>query len=94
MRRAGEDHLRYHELIGRAAQLLFAAQARPSGRLGAGRQVVADPTDAGTLAGLNAYGHDWLRGKAVEVGWAEPVLRLPDGGAGGARGDRLIGGNR
>ena len=69
VRRAGEDHLRYHELIGRAAQFLAAAQAASERALTRWTQVVADPTDAGTLAGLNAYGHDWLRGKAVEVGW-------------------------
>ena len=69
VRRAGGDHLRYHELIGRAAQLLFAAQAASERALRRWTRVVADPTDAGTLAALNAYGLDWLRGKAVEVGW-------------------------
>ena len=30
---------------------------------------MADSTDLGALAGLNAYGHDWLRGKRIEVYW-------------------------
>ncbi|MFH1009459.1 MAG: hypothetical protein V1800_18435 [Candidatus Latescibacterota bacterium] len=30
---------------------------------------VGDPTDLGSLAGLNAYGHEWLRGKCTEIYW-------------------------
>jgi len=57
----------YHPLIGRASDLLFAAVAVSEEALRTWAAQVADPTDLGSLAGLNAYGHDWLRGKCTEI---------------------------
>ena len=41
---------------------------------------VADPTDLGSLAGLNAYGHDWLRGKHTEIYWESQRYGFTDMG--------------
>ncbi len=59
----------YHPLITRASDLLFEAEEASEQALRTWIEQVADPTDLGTLAGLNAYGHDWLRGKCTEVYW-------------------------
>jgi len=68
IRRSG-DLLGFHPAIGKAAELLFETERLSAQAISTWAQQVADPTDAGSLAGLNAYGHDWLRGKAVEVYW-------------------------
>ena len=63
------DPVAYHPLITRASGLLFQAESASAQALRTWASQAADPTDLGTLAGLNAYGHDWLRGKCVEVYW-------------------------
>jgi hypothetical protein len=63
------DALAFHPLITRAATLLGMAEQASEQALNTWAAQSADPTDTGTLAGLNAYGHDWLRGKRVEVYW-------------------------
>lgn len=63
------NHMHYHSIIGRASDLLFEATEMSAGALTTWSELTADPTDLGTLAGLNAYGHDWLTGKSTEVYW-------------------------
>ena len=63
------DLLEYHPVIGQASDLLFEAVAQSERAIRTWASQVADATDAGSLAGLNAYGHDWLRGLAVKVYW-------------------------
>ena len=65
----GGDMLGFHPVMGRASDLLFDAVRQSEEALQTWAKQAADPSDAGSLAGLNAYGHDWLRGKAVEVYW-------------------------
>ncbi len=59
----------YNPLIRRASDLLFEALDASEIALKTWMKLVADPTDLSTLAGLNAYGHDWLSGKSKEVYW-------------------------
>ena len=68
-KRKTEDDFVYNPLIRKASDLLFEALAASETALKTWVKLVADPTDLGTLAGLNAYGHDWLRGKCTEVYW-------------------------
>ena len=68
-KRKTEDDFVYNPLIRKASDLLFEALAASETALKTWAKLVADPTDLGTLAGLNAYGHDWLRGKCTEVYW-------------------------
>lgn len=68
-KRKTENDMVYNPLIRRASDLLFEALAASKSALGTWTKLVADPTDLGSLAGLNAYGHDWLRGKCTEVYW-------------------------
>lgn len=68
-KRKTEDDFVYNSLICRASDLLYQALAASEIALKTWAALVADPTDLGSLAGLNAYGHDWLRGKCTEVYW-------------------------
>ena len=68
-KRKTADDFVYNPLIRRASDLLFEALAASETALKTWAKLVADPTDLGSLAGLNAYGHDWLRGKCTEVYW-------------------------
>ncbi|MFH1009274.1 MAG: hypothetical protein V1800_17505 [Candidatus Latescibacterota bacterium] len=68
-RRKTVDDFVYHPLICRASDLLYEALAASEIALKTWASLVADPTDLGSLAGLNAYGHDWLRGKCTEIYW-------------------------
>ena len=68
-KRKTENDFVYNPLIRKASDLLFEALAASETALKTWVKLVADPTDLGTLAGLNAYGHDWLRGKCTEVYW-------------------------
>ena len=74
------DHVAFHPLIGSASDLLFQAQAASEEALRIWAAQVADPTDLGSLAGLNAYGHDWLRGKCVDVYWESQCYGFKDMG--------------
>lgn len=65
----GGDMLGFHPVMGEASDLLFQAVRESEEALQTWAKQAADPSDLGSLAGLNAYGHDWLRGKAVEVYW-------------------------
>lgn len=67
-RKTGDDFV-YNPLIRRASDSLFEALAASETALMTWTRLMADPTDLGTLVGLNAYGHDWLRGKCTEVYW-------------------------
>ena len=67
--RADGDMLGYHPAIRAASDLLFEARQMSEQAIRTWTRLVVDPTDLGTLAGLNAYGHDWLSGKCVEVYW-------------------------
>ena len=69
LKREKPNHLEYHKLINYTADLLSEAEISSERALQTWIKVIADPTDLGTLAGLNAYGHDWLRGKSSEVYW-------------------------
>jgi len=77
-KREAKDHVAYHPLITRSSDLLFAAEEASERALRMWAKQVADPTDLGSLAGLNAYGHDWLRGKSVEVYWESQCYGLVD----------------
>ena len=68
-KRKTADDFVYNPLICRASDLLYQALAASETALKTWAGLVADPTDLGSLAGLNAYGHDWLRGKCTEVYW-------------------------
>jgi hypothetical protein len=68
-KRSTADDFVYNPLIRRASDLLFEALSASERALKTWATLVADPTDLGSLAGLNAYGHDWLRGKCTEVYW-------------------------
>jgi len=59
----------YNKNITTAAYILKIAVKLSEQALKIWADLVVDPTDLGTLAGLNSYGHDWLKGKAVEVYW-------------------------
>ena len=74
------DHVAYHPLIGGASDLLFRAESASEEALRTWAAQVADPTDLGSLAGLNAYGHDWLRGKCTEVYWESQRYGFTDMG--------------
>jgi len=63
------DMLGFHPKMGEASNLLFETEKLSQLALETWAKQVADPSDLGSLAGLNAYGHDWLRGKATEVYW-------------------------
>lgn len=63
------DPVAYHPLMVRSSDLLSAALEASERALRTWADQVADPTGLGTLAGLNAYGHDRLRGKCTEVYW-------------------------
>lgn len=67
--RQARDPVAYHPLVSRASALLHAALEASERALRTWADQVADPSSLGTLAGLNAYGHDWLRGKCTEVYW-------------------------
>ena len=68
-KRKTENDMVYNPLIRRASDLLFEALDASEIALKTWMKLVADPTDLSTLAGLNAYGHDWLSGKSKEVYW-------------------------
>ena len=74
------DHVAYHPLICAASDLLFRAETASEETLRAWAAQVADPTDLGSLAGLNAYGHDWLRGKCTEIYWESQRYGFTDMG--------------
>lgn len=77
-KREARDHVAYHPLITRSSDLLSAAEEASERALRMWVEQVADATDLGSLAGLNAYGHDWLRGKSVEVYWESQCYGLVD----------------
>ena len=62
-----KDFLAYGEAIDRTVALLEDALSLSEKALRTWAELVVDPTDRGTLAGLNAYGHDYLRGLAWRV---------------------------
>ena len=68
-KRKTENDMVYNPLIRRASDLLFEALKASETALETWTKLVADPSDLGVLAGLNAYGHDWLRSKCTEVYW-------------------------
>ncbi len=68
-KRKTENDMVYNPLIRRASDLLFEAFKASEAALETWAKLVADTSDLGVLAGLNAYGHDWLRGKSAEVYW-------------------------
>jgi len=68
-KRKTENDMIYNPLIRRASDLLFEALDASEIALKTWTKLVADPSDLGVLAGLNAYGHDWLSGKSKEVYW-------------------------
>jgi hypothetical protein len=70
----------YHPLICGASDLLFQAVEASEEALRTWAAQVADPTDLGSLAGLNAYGHDWLRGKCTEAYWESQRYGFSDMG--------------
>ena len=80
--KAGEarDHVAYHPLICGASDLLFQAVEASEEALRTWAAQVADPTDLGSLAGLNAYGHDWLRSKCTEAYWESQRYGFSDMG--------------
>jgi hypothetical protein len=47
--------------------LLEDAEARMEAAVRLWADACRDATDRGTLAGLNTYGRDWVRGKADEM---------------------------
>ena len=69
LRSQKSGHLEHHTWINRAADLLAEAEMSSERALRTWTKLIVDPTDLGTLAGLNAYAHDWLRGKANEIYW-------------------------
>ena len=57
----------YGEAMDHTVALLRRALALSEQALRTWSARVVDPTDLGTLAGLNAYGHDYLRGLAWQI---------------------------
>ena len=68
-KRKTENDMVYNPLIRGASDILFEALKASETALKTWTKLVADPSDLGVLAGLNAYGHDWLRSKCTEVYW-------------------------
>ena len=65
--REGQDFVRYHQRMVEARELLARAVALSEVAIRTWSSQVSDPTDLGTLAGLNAYGHEWLKGMRTVV---------------------------
>ena len=57
-----QNFVRYHQGMLDVVELLTQAVKQSEVAIRTWASQVVDPTDLGTLAGLNAYGHDWLKG--------------------------------
>jgi hypothetical protein len=66
-RQEARDFQGYGEAMDRTVARLRQALLQSERALHTWNRRVVDPTDLGTLAGLNAYGHDFLRGLAWQV---------------------------
>lgn len=55
-----KDFRSFHKQITQSSDLLFQALQESEQAVKTWTALVVDPTDLGTLAGLNSYGHDWL----------------------------------
>jgi hypothetical protein len=65
--REAKDFRGYGEQIDRTVSLLQEAVKLSEKALMTWKGLIVNPTDLGTLAGLNAYGHDYLKGLAWQV---------------------------